>query len=104
MLMNSFSFVYLGNSISSILDDSLAGENILGYKFCFCIAFVFFQHFECIMPLFSGLQSFCKKSADSLVVFVLYLMISFYLAAFKILFIEAPGWLSGLSICLWQKS
>ena len=63
-----------------IPNDSLTRRSIVGWKF------VCFWHFEYIMPLFSGLQSFCwKKSVDSLIGDTLYVTSWFSLDAFRIL-------------------
>ena len=95
--MNSFS-VFLSEMFfisSSILNDNNTGQIII-----LQVSFLFtFQHTEYIMPLPSGLQIFCKKSADSLMRILLHMILCFYLASFRILFLTFTNFNYDVSSC-----
>ena len=88
VLLNSLSFCFSVKLLISPSNQnkSLAGWSNLGWRFFPC------HHFKYIMPLPSGLQTFCrKKSADNLISVPLYVIYFFFLAAFNILSVITFG-------------
>lgn len=58
--------------------------SLLGIVF-FVDSFFFFQYFEYVILLFSGVKNFCGESTDSLLGVPFFVTSVFFLAAFKIL-------------------